>query len=200
MEGVACSFIFSSIHASFTGEDEDTAAFRCQAGVSAITASETEQGGEGEEGEGTEGVGDDGMSDAQRDAQLLFFAPAAVGCWVVGEDNAAYEKVFCCQAVVFCAPLDSDAVEVEGGERGERGRMGVRMRIVIEGEVGERGGEEGGEKEEEEREGESVRMRVAVAVASSRAERRWRWSGEVGDVRLRRRTSRWMMRGSEGEV
>jgi hypothetical protein len=69
---------------------------------------------------------------------------------VVGEDNAAYEKVFCCQAVVFCAPLDSDAVEVEGGERGERGRMGVRMRIVIEGEVGERGGEEGGEKEEGE--------------------------------------------------
>ena len=88
-------FTFSS-RISSTGEDEGTAAYEmelcCLAGASVVTVSETEQGGEREEGEGIEetvvsALGDRGA--AQREAQLLFFAPSAIGRPVVGEDNAA---------------------------------------------------------------------------------------------------------------
>ena len=125
-------FAFSS-RISFTGEGEDTAAckteFGCLAGASTITVSETEQREEDEADEGTVGVVGGVMGAAQMDPQLLFFVPATAGWPVVEEDNAANETEFCCLQGVIFAALDSGEVEVEGGTR-ERGRMGVRMRMV----------------------------------------------------------------------
>ena len=74
-----------------TGEEGDTAAyeweFGCQAGVSVITVSETEQGrGESEEGEGTEGVVGEVCGCVKMDPQFLFFVHAEVDCRVVGEE------------------------------------------------------------------------------------------------------------------
>ena len=75
-----------------------------------------------------EEVGDE-VRGVRRDAQL-FFSLTAMVSWEAEEgDNAAGETEFCCtQGVPFTA-LASDTAEL--GERGEeRGRMGVRMRMV----------------------------------------------------------------------
>ena len=120
--------------------DEDTAAceaeFGCTQDVSTITVSETAEGeGGGGQGREAEGVADkgegEGEGEVRRDAQhLFFFALAVASREAVREDNSAYETEFGCLQGVFVAPPRSDCDEVEGGGSGERGRMGVRMRMV----------------------------------------------------------------------
>ena len=81
---------FSSCR-SLTGEGEDSAAceaeFGCLQDASVITVSGTEQGGDSVESEevgggeeGVEGVADGVDGEVHRDAQLLFFVPAAFEC------------------------------------------------------------------------------------------------------------------------